>query len=112
MLSYDAYMYMYNDEQSTAWHCNELLYVRIHDANGDNKLDGLELLSAISHGLDGEHDKIDEMDLTAEKKEWKRKVLKNKAWSKNTKNMDPRSFIVSSTCINILDCSCGGPHSS
>ena len=92
MLPYKVHMYLYEYSKVSVnygivWHCNALFHVRIHDANSDNKLDGLELLSAIAHGLDGEHDKIDEMELTDEKKEWKRKVLKNKAWSKTTINL-------------------------
>ena len=61
-------------------HC--CLCCRIHDTSSDNKLDGLELLAAIAHGLDDEYDKIADLDIDDEKKNWKRKVLSNKAWSK------------------------------
>lgn len=65
------------------WWVNAL---RIHDTSGDNKLDGLELLAAITHGLDDDYDKIEELDIDDERKQWKRKVLTNKAWSESRHN--------------------------
>ena len=38
----------------------------MHDSNADDKLDGLELLAAIEHGLDEQYDNVEKLDIDDE----------------------------------------------
>lgn len=58
----------------------------MHDSNADDKLDGLELLAAIEHGLDEQYDNVEKLDIDDEIKKRKMKVLNNRAWSMMFKN--------------------------
>ena len=41
---------------------------RLHDLDGDSKLDGLELLNAISHSLEEQINRINKIDISTEER--------------------------------------------
>ena len=54
----------------------------IHDTNEDRRLDGLELLAAIAHGLEEQFQEVEQnAELDEEAKKRRKRTLSNRSWS-------------------------------